>query len=96
MRLEKGAGMGNEIKEAVKSGKILMGSNVVMRSLKSGHVKSIIYASNIPELTKTEMDHYASLSGDKEFNIREYEGDSAKLGEACGKPFMVLLIGIKK
>jgi len=89
----KGTGIGNDINEAVKNDKLLIGSNMVFRNVKKGRLQSLIFASNLPEASRKELDNQASISG---IERRDFEGDSAKLGEACGKPFNILLIGIKK
>jgi ribosomal protein L30E len=88
-----GTGIGNDIKEAMKSGKLLIGSNCVLKDLKKGGLEALIFASNLPEASRKGIDSQATVSG---IEVREFGADSAKLGEACGKPFNVLLIGIKK
>ena len=91
--LAAGTGIGNDIKEAMKAGKLLIGSNCVFRDIKKGSLEALICASNLPEASKNGIDSQASVSG---FEVKEFGADSVKLGEACGTPFNVLLIGIKK
>ncbi len=82
-----------EIRDAIKEGKMVIGTRTVMKGAKRGSVSSIIYASNCPENTKKDLQYYAS----GEFiSVKEFKGSSFQLGELCGKPFNVLLIGIKK
>lgn len=88
-----GTGIANEIKEAMKGGKLLIGSNIVQRNLKTGIVQSLIFASNLPDKNRKDFGTEASVSG---IELKEFEGNSAQLGEACGKPFNVLIIGITK
>lgn len=88
-----GTGIGNEIKEAMKGNRLLIGSNCVLRDIKKGNIQSLILSTNLPAARKKELNSQASVAG---IEVKEYEGDSAKLGEACGKPFNILLIGIKK
>lgn len=87
------AGIGSEINEAVKKRNLLMGSNSVFKELKKGGLGKVICASNLPSARKKDLNHYASVSG---IEVKEFDGDSAMLGETCGKPFSILLIGIKK
>ena len=89
----KTSGIGSLISDAAKEGSLLIGSNTVFKSLKKGRIKSVIAAKNLPESRKAELDQHASVSG---ISVESYEGDSSKLGEACGKPFNVLVVGIKK
>jgi len=44
-----GTGMGNEIKEALKGGRLLIGTNSVSRDIKKGKLQALICASNMPE-----------------------------------------------
>ena len=85
--------IGKDISDAAKSGSLLIGSNSVFRELKKGNSQTVICASNLPASRMKELNHYRSVSG---VQIKEFGGDSAKLGEACGKPFNILLICIKK
>jgi large subunit ribosomal protein L30e len=82
-----------EIKEAVKERKVFIGSRIVLKAAKTGRVKSVIYASNTPRDTLRDIYHYAETSGIKP---QEFPGSSVQLGELCGKPFSILLLGITK
>ena len=92
-RKEGEAGIETEISGALKEDKLLIGSRSVFRALKKGGLEAVIRASNLPEGRKKDLEHYMSVSG---IGIREFRGNSAKLGETCGKPFNILLVGIKK
>jgi large subunit ribosomal protein L30e len=82
-----------EIKEAMKEKKIVIGSRTVIKCVKGGHINNVIYASNCPEETRKDLEYY-SKSGF--LGLKEFKGSSVQLGELCGKPFNVLLVGIKK
>ena len=82
-----------EVKDAIKEGKIAIGTRTAMKLLKNDKLSLVLYASNCPETTRKDLNHYASLS---KTEIKGLEDNSIKLGEMCGKPFNVLLIGIKK
>ncbi len=82
-----------EITEALKGNKIVIGSNSVLRNLKTGSIKTVIHASNCPESKIADLERYTNLSGLK---LDKFSGNSLQLGEICGKPFNVLLIGLKK
>ena len=87
------ATLNQEIKEAIKEKKIVIGSRTVMKGVKRGIISNIIYASNCPDGTKKDLEHYSNA----EFvAIRKFDGNSMQLGEICGKPFNVLLVGITK
>jgi large subunit ribosomal protein L30e len=82
-----------EIKEAIKEKKMMIGSRTVVKSVKKGLIHNVIYASNCPENTRKDMEYYSKNGF---ITVREFNGTSVQLGELCGKPFNVLLIGIKK
>lgn len=88
---EEATGVGSLIKDAEKQGRLLIGSNRVVREMKKGRLIAVIYASNLPEALARDINHYASVSG---VEMKGFAGDSIKLGETCGKPFGILLIGI--
>ena len=86
-------GVEKEIKDAMKEGRLVMGSNSVIRGIKLGKIETVIYASNIPENKKRDLSYYSNISA---FNMKMFSGNSAELGELCGKPFSILMVGIAK
>ena len=82
-----------EIKDAAKSQKLLMGSKTVLRGVKSKSLSTVIYASNCPDGVLKDLNHYSKISGMK---LEEFSGNSIQLGEMCGKPFAMLMVGVKK
>jgi len=82
-----------EIKEAVKEKKIVIGSRTVIKGVKRGHINSVIYAANCPEETKKDLEYYSKNGF---LGLKEFQGNSVQLGELCAKPFNVLLVGIRK
>jgi large subunit ribosomal protein L30e len=82
-----------EIKKAIKEGKLVIGSKRVLKDLKQGVIKSVIYASNCPENRKKDINYYSKHFG---IEVKRFKGNSRQLGEICGKPFNVVLLGIRK
>jgi large subunit ribosomal protein L30e len=82
-----------EMKAAIKAKKLLIGKRSVIRGLKEGHMSSVVYASNCPDVLRKDLEHYSSVS---KVSVKGLGSDSVKLGEMCGKPFNVLVAGIKK
>ncbi len=80
------------IKEAVKGKKLLIGTRAVLKGMKNTSITTVVLASNCPEETRKDVKHYGDMS---KAEIMEFRGDSSKLGEACGKPFKALVVGIK-
>ena len=83
----------DEVKKALKDKKTLLGSKSTMKAAKNGKIKTIVYAKNVPKNTLADV---KSFEGKSSFDIKEFSGNSLDLGELCGKPFGVLLLGIKK
>lgn len=83
----------SEIKDALKKRKTLLGSRSVINAARNGKIAGLIYARNAPQGTISDIRHYTNISGIK---TQEFPGNSMELGELCGKPFGILLLGIMK
>jgi large subunit ribosomal protein L30e len=83
----------SKIKDALKTGKLVIGTKKVKDGLKNGKIKYVIYATNCTPDILADLKYYA-----KYFNIKlePFEGNSKQLGEACGKPFTILMVGIRE
>lgn len=77
---------------AVKTGKILFGSNLTIKNAMTGKVKLIIIASNCPKDKRDKIEYYCKLSG---IPLIIYPASSLDLGSACGKPFPVAALSIR-
>lgn len=82
-----------QVKDAVKGKKLIMGSRTVLRGVKDKMLELVIYASNCPGNVRKDLDHYSKISG---IRMEEFDGNSVQLGEVCGKPFTILMVGVKK
>jgi large subunit ribosomal protein L30e len=81
----------NILKFVVRTGKIVIGFNQTLKHVKWGKVKYIIISSNAPESLRSDIEHYAKLSG---IPIISYPGTNRELGTVLGKPFSVAFAGI--
>ncbi len=81
----------NELRVAMRTGKVVLGSKVTMKAAAHGNGKLIILARNCPEHLKDLIVHYAKLS-----NIPTYVSplSSRELGATCGKRFMVAALTV--
>ncbi len=82
-----------KIKKALKEGKVVLGTRSVLSGLKNGKISSVIYAQNTPQHTLRDLEYYTLVSG---VSMEKFSGNSTQLGETCGKPFGILLLGIKQ
>jgi large subunit ribosomal protein L30e len=78
---------------AVKTGKVLFGTNNATKNAKTGKVKLIIVASNCPQKNHEDIEYYCKLSN---IPVTIYNGTSIDLGATCGKPFMVAALTIRE
>lgn len=81
----------NELRVAIKTGRVVFGSKATMKSAAHGKGRLIILARNCPEEIKRFIAHHAKLS-----NIPTYTSplSSRELGAACGKQFMVAALTV--
>ncbi|MHC1601538.1 MAG: 50S ribosomal protein L30e [Candidatus Nezhaarchaeales archaeon] len=75
-----------ELKVALRTGKIVIGSKEVLKLIGTGKGKLIIIASNCPELIKEQVEYYAKLSG---IPVYYAPYTSKELGEMCQRGHMV-------
>jgi large subunit ribosomal protein L30e len=82
-----------DIRQAMKDRKMLIGSRSVIRAMKNKGLQEVVMAQNCPPGTADDIGRYAELNRVK---MTRFEGSSVRLGQMCGKPFAVLLVGISK
>ncbi|CAB49539.1 50S ribosomal protein L30e [Pyrococcus abyssi] len=80
-----------ELRKALETGKVILGSNETIRLAKTGGAKLIIVAKNAPKEIKDDIYYYAKLS---DIPVYEFEGTSVELGTLLGKPFVVASLAI--
>lgn len=78
--------LNREIRQAITTGKVILGSDKGIKNLKLGQAKLVILALHCDDDVREDVEHYAKMAG---IPIHTYPGDSTELGLACGKPFLV-------
>jgi len=81
-----------QIKEAIASEKIIMGSKQTIKFLKLKSLKTVVVSTNCPVELKKDLTKYSEMAGVK---IETFEGTSKQLGILCGKPFPITVLSIK-
>jgi len=79
------------IRQAVDTGKVILGTDKSRKALKLGQAKLVITASNCQSEVLEDIKHYAGLAN---IPVHIFAGDSAELGLACGKPFLVSVLAL--
>jgi large subunit ribosomal protein L30e len=82
-----------EIKDAMKEKKLVVGTRMIIKNIKKDAVKYVICPENCRDDVLEDLDYYSRNFG---IEIRKFSGNSRQLGEICGKPFNIMLLGIKK
>ena len=80
-----------EIRRAVETGKVILGSRQTLRLLKLGKGKLVIVASNCPKELREAVEYYCKLTGIK---LYPFPGGSVELGVVVGKPYPVSLMTV--
>lgn len=80
-----------EIRNAVDTGKVILGKDKSLKALKLGNAKLVIAASNCSPEVLADVKRYAGLAG---IPVHIFDGDSVELGLVCGKTFLVNVLAI--
>ncbi|HID28813.1 MAG TPA: 50S ribosomal protein L30e [Desulfobacterales bacterium] len=83
--------LNKEIRRAVATGKVVIGADESLKTLKRGQAKLVIVASNCRPEVLADVQHYAGLA---DLPVHTFDGNSEELGLACGKPFLVGVLTI--
>ncbi len=81
----------NELKIALKTGKVKLGMRNALKEAKSGKVKLIVIAGDASENLRKDVSNYAQISGVPTYT---YPGSAWNLGSACEKPFTVIALSV--
>jgi len=80
-----------ELRRAVRSGKVIIGSDKTIKAVKLGNAKLVVLASNYPRDLREKIERYGKLAG---VSVYTYPKDNVALGLACGKPFPVSALSV--
>lgn len=82
-----------EIKQALKDKKAVVGTERVLKELKKAKLSKIYAASNCREETLNSTMHDAKLQNVEVLMLKQ---PNDELGVLCKKPFLISIIGISK
>ncbi len=85
-------GLVEDIQQAVKSNKIILGYKESLGYIMSNKPKLIVMSNNLPFTRRQEIEHNIKVSNMK---LEMFDGTSRELGVICGKPFPVSALAIK-
>jgi large subunit ribosomal protein L30e len=78
----------DSLRRAVKTGSVILGPSSTEKCVNDGRARMIILAGNCAEDFKTK------ITARDDLFIHTFDGSSAALGRACGKPFAVSTLAI--
>ena len=81
----------HELRIAISTGRVSLGSKTAMREIRRGRPKMAIISLNCPAEMKEKIENYGRLSN---IPVLSHQKDSFDLGLLCGKPFPVSAIVI--
>ncbi len=79
------------LKDKVKEGKAVVGTERVIKALKTGNLIKVFLASNTSEDAKETVEHYANLANISTIILGL---DNEELGVLCKKNFFISVVGI--
>lgn len=87
--------MGNidDIKKTVKEGKAVIGTDLVIKSLKLAKLSKVFLTLNVPADVKEDIEHYSKLSN---VEVISLQVPNDELGTLCKKPFSISVLGFLK
>jgi len=82
-----------EIKKFIKTGELVIGTDMTLKNLRRGHIAKVFTASNCNESVKKDLIYYSRLNN-AEFVEMQYANED--IGVICKKPFSISVISIIK
>ena len=82
-----------DIKKLLKTDKLIIGTDRVVKGLRKGTLSMIYMSSNCPEDIRNEVEHYSKLTETKSEKLKE---PNDELGAVCKKSFSISLLGVLK
>ena len=81
-----------EVRQALKSKKLVIGAERTLKSLKVGGIQKVFLATNCPERIKKDIAYYAKIGKTAAVGLKY---DNEELGVICKKPFTISVLGVK-
>jgi len=79
-----------DLKNKIQEGKVVIGTERVLKGLREKKLKEVFLANNYPQKAKDDINHYAKLTG---ISVIELSLDNEELGLFCKKSFFVSVLG---
>lgn len=80
-----------ELKTAIESGELVIGSRAVTKVLKLKKPHVVVLASNCPENIRKDINYYSKIGNSK---VDDFVGTAKQLGTFCGKSFSISALAV--
>ncbi|MBW2963218.1 ribosomal L7Ae/L30e/S12e/Gadd45 family protein [Candidatus Woesearchaeota archaeon] len=80
------------LKKSLNEGKVVIGTQQVVKLLKQGKLKRIYLSSNCPAEVIADLEHYSKLA---KTEIVKLSQSNEELGTFCKKPFSISVLGVR-
>jgi len=82
-----------DLKNAIKSKKLIIGTEMTIKNLKLGKLAAVYLSKNCAENIKKDIQYYAKLAKVEVIQL-PYAND--ELGVVCKKPFSISVLSLKQ
>ncbi len=80
------------LKKSLNEGKVVVGTQRVIKLLKQGKLKKIYLSSNCPAEVVADLEHYSKLAKTEIVRLKQ---PNDELGIFCKKPFSISVLGVR-
>ncbi len=80
-----------QIKSSIKDGNVIMGTERVLKSLKSKGLKRVALANNVSDEVRSEIEHFARLS---DVDVEIVNMNNEELGTFCKRKHNISVLGM--
>ncbi len=80
------------LKQALTEGKVVIGTQRVLKLLKQGKLKKIYLSSNCPDKVLSDIQYYSKMT---KVAVVKLKKPNDELGTFCKKPFSISVLGVK-
>lgn len=84
-------GVVEELKKLLDAGKLVIGEDETLKSLRSGKVRKVFVSSNASEASVLSLERYCALN---DIDLVRLDKSSDETGTLCKRPFAVSVIGV--
>lgn len=81
-----------KLKEDAQSGKAVIGTDLVLKGLRTGGLGKVFLARNCPQKIRDDVQYYAGLA---KVPVVELEQNNEEVGVLCKKNFLVSVVALR-